>query len=114
MPSINLTGRIQDVKRFEGKDGKLPTFIVTTRVQNEYKNKDGEHKGKYGSKFYDSKFFPKTEAQVDLIEKHIAPRKNDSSKITTVTCDLEPVHYVKNGKDVYELQLVAQNFKLEN
>ena len=114
MPQLNLTGRIQDVKRFEGKDGKLPTFIVTTRVQNEYKNKEGEHKGKYGSKFYDARFFPKTEAQVDLIEKHIATRKNDNTKITTVTCELEPVHYTKNGEDVYELQLIAQNFKLEN
>ena len=110
-----ITGRLQKVVKFEN-EGKLPTFVLTMRVQNKYKNKDGEHAGKYGSKFYDVKYFPQTENQVGLIENTIQKRAGQQDKIMTVDADLVPTVFRKNGEaeDRHELQLIAQDFKLEN
>ena len=114
--SVNtkLTGRVQEVRKFEN-EGKLPTFVITMRVQNDYKNKSGEHAGKYGSKFYDVKFFPKTEAQIGLVENTIQKRVGQNDKIMTIDADLIPNNYTDvYGVDHYKLQLIAQDFKLLN
>ena len=112
--NTKLTGRVQEVRKFEN-EGKLPTFVITMRVQNDYKNKSGEHAGKYGSKFYDVKYFPRTEAQVGLIENTIAKRQGQNDKIMTIEADVLPNQFTdKDGKEHFELQLVAQDFKLEN
>ena len=113
MAKTTFTGRLQDVKVFQKEGNK--NYVLTIREQNDYKNKTGEFAGKYGSQFFDVRFFAKTEKQEEFIENVIAPRKGDNNKIMSVECEIRNNNFTdKDGNNHYENQFVAQDFKLLN
>lgn len=114
MSNVNtkVTGAVQSVKEFNNKENTM--FSITMKVVNDYRNKSGDYAGKYGSKFYDVKFFTKTDAQVKFVKYVIEPRSKKYDKVMTIEADVEPTSFEKNGETRYELQLVAQNFHLHN
>lgn len=108
MNNTTLAGLLQSVKEISGPDANVKVFDLTIGVKNKYKNKEGEHAGKYGREFISTKFYARSPEQAKFVNETLTKVVEEKGNIAVVA-ELRNESYEKNGEKVYRLVPIVQD-----
>src|SRR5699024_11748071 len=81
MKQVQLAGVINKIQRLTQEDKETQVYAITVGVKNEYPNKEGEHKGKYGRQFFEVKHFANSEKSQKFVEETLAKVEREKTPV---------------------------------
>lgn len=109
MKQVQLAGVINKIQRLTQGDKETQVYAITVGVKNEYPNKEGEHKGKYGRQFFEVKHFANSEKAQKFVEETLAKVEREKTPVA-VRGELRNNNYTNaDGEKQYRVDIVAQD-----